>query len=148
MYKTEKSVQMTFENFNQSCGMKLNVRDGWVVVADSIDWAAIEEKYMAFFPSRRGRPAVNARMALGALIIQHKAKLSDRNLVKEVARNPYYRYFIGLESYQAKCPFGHVVLPELRKRFGMDFINEVNEVVVRNARPTPNMRTTGRRGRL
>ena len=137
MYKTEKSVQMTFEDFNQSCGMKLNVRDEWVVVADSIDWAAIEEKYMAFFPSRRGRPALNARMALGALIIQHKAKLSDRNLVKEVARNPYYQYFIGLESYQAKCPFGHGVLPELRKRFGMDFINEVNEVVVRNARPTP-----------
>lgn len=137
MYKTERSVQMTFEDFNQSCGMKLNVRDEWGVVADSIDWPAVEEKYMAFFPSRRGRPAVNARMALGALIIQHKAKLSDRNLVKGVARNPYYQYFIGLESYQAKCPFGHGVLPELRKRFGMDFINEVNEVVVRNARPTP-----------
>ena len=27
MYKAEKSVQMTFEDFNQSCGMKLNVRD-------------------------------------------------------------------------------------------------------------------------
>ena len=68
MYKTEKSVQMTFEGFNQSCGMKLNVRDEWVVIADSIDWAAIEEKYMAFFPSRRGRPAVNARMALAVLV--------------------------------------------------------------------------------
>ena len=137
MYKTEKSVQMTFEDFNQSCGMKLNVRDEWIVVADSIDWVAVETKYKEFFPSKRGRPALNARMALGALIIQHKAKLSDRNLVKEVARNPYYQYFIGMESYQTKCPFGHGVLPELRKRFGMDFINEVNEVVVRNAKPTP-----------
>ena len=137
MYKTEKPAQMTFEDFNQSCGMKLNVHDEWVVVANSIDWAAIEEKYMAFFPSKRGRPAVNARMALGALVIQHKAKLSDRNLVKEVARNPYYQYFIGLGGYQTKCPFGHGVLPELRKRFGMDFINEVNEIVVRSAKPTP-----------
>ena len=137
MYKAEKSGQMTFEDFNQSCGMKLNVRDEWIVVADSIDWAAVEEKYKAFFPSRRGRPAVDARMALGALIIQHKAKLSDRNLVKEVARNPYYQYFIGLERYQTKCPFGHGVLPELRKRFGMDFINGINEIVVRNAKPTP-----------
>ena len=137
MYKAEKPAQMTFEDFNQSCGMKLNVHDEWVVVANSIDWASIEEKYMAFFPSKRGRPAVNARMALGALIIQHKAKLSDRNLVREVARNPYYQYFIGLGGYQTKCPFGHGVLPELRKRFGMDFINEVNEIVVRNAGPTP-----------
>ena len=74
MYKAEKSVQMTFEDFNQSCGMKLNVRDEWIIVANSIDWAAIEEKYMALFPSKRGRPSVSARMALGALIIQHKAK--------------------------------------------------------------------------
>ena len=137
MYKAETSVQMTFEDFNQSCGMKLDVRDEWIVVANSIDWAAVEEKYMQFFPSKRGRPAVDARMALGALIIQHKAKLSDRNLVKEVARNPYYQYFIGLESYQTKCPFGHGVLPELRKRFGMDFINKINEVVISRARPTP-----------
>lgn len=137
MYKAEKSVQMTFEDFNQSCGMKLNARDEWIVVANSIDWGAVEEMYMEFFPSKRGRPAVGARMALGALIIQHKAKLSDRNLVKEVARNPYYQYFIGLESYQTKCPFGHGVLPELRKRFGMDFINKINEVVISRAKPTP-----------
>ena len=137
MYKTEKSVQMTFEDFNQSCGMKLNVQDEWIVVANGIDWAAIEERYMALFPSKRGRPAVGARMALGALIIQHRAKLSDRNLVKEVARNPYYQYFIGLESYRTECPFGHGVLPELRKRFGMEFVNEINELVIKNARPTP-----------
>ena len=66
----------------------------------------------------------------------YKAKLSDLNLGKEVARNPYYQYFIGLESYRTKCPFGHGVLPELRKRFGMDFINEIKEVVVGNANPT------------
>lgn len=129
---------MTFEDFNQYCDMKFNVQDEWIVVANSIDWAAVEERYMAFPPSRRGRPVVvNARMALGDQIIQHRAKLSDPNLVKEVARNPYCQYFIGQESCQAKCPFGHDVLSELRKRFGMDFINEVNEVVVKNARPTP-----------
>ena len=37
MYKAEKSVQMTFEDFNQSCGMKLNVKDEWIVVANSIN---------------------------------------------------------------------------------------------------------------
>lgn len=137
MYKAKKTVQMTFEDFNQSCGMKLNIRDEWIIIANSIDWVAVEKKYMEFFPSKRGRPAVNARMALGALIIQHKAKLSDRNLVKEVARNPYYQYFIGLESYQTTCPFGHGVLPDLRKRFGMDFINEINEVVISQSKPTP-----------
>ena len=27
MYKAEKTVQMTFEDFNQSCGMKLDMND-------------------------------------------------------------------------------------------------------------------------
>lgn len=137
MYKADKSVQLTFEDFNQSCGMKLNVQDRWVVIADRFDWDAVEKKYMEYFPSRRGRPAVNARMALGALIIQLVARLSDRKLIEEIAHNPYYQYFIGLKSYQTECPFKRGVLSELRKRFSMDFINEINELILKNAKPTP-----------
>ena len=55
MYKAVKSVQMTFEDFNQSCGMKLNVRDEWVVVADGIDWAAVERS--TWSPSPRSGAA-------------------------------------------------------------------------------------------
>ena len=137
MYKAEKAEQMTFEDFNQSCGMKLDVRDEWIVAAGRVDWAEVEVKYMAFFPKKRGRPALNARMALGALIIQQRMKLSDRRLIAEIGRNPYYQYFIGMASYQTKCPFKHGVLPELRKRFGMDFIVAVNETILKNAKPTP-----------
>lgn len=137
MYKAEKTAQMTFEDFNQSCGMQLDANDEWVVVAGRVDWNAVEERYMEFFPSRRGRPALGARMALGALIIQLRMRLSDRSLVREIGRNPYYQYFIGMAAYRTKCPFGHGVLPELRKRFGMDFLVAVNETVLENARPTP-----------
>ena len=70
MYKTEKAQQLTFDGFNQSCGMKLNPKDEWVILADLIDWAAVEAEYSALFKSGRGRPAASARMALGALIIQ------------------------------------------------------------------------------
>ena len=137
MYKAEKTVQMTFEDFNQSCGMKLDVNDEWVVVAGRVDWSAVEERYMEFFPSKRGRPALGARMALGALIIQLRMGLSDRKLIKEIGRNPYYQYFIGMAAYQTRCPFKHGVLPELRKRFGMDFLVAVNETILKQARPTP-----------
>ena len=37
MYKAEKTVQMTFEDFNQSCGMKLDVNDECGVVAGRVD---------------------------------------------------------------------------------------------------------------
>ena len=137
MYKAEKTEQMTFEDFNQSCGMKLDMNDEWIVVAERVDWNAVEERYMEFFPSKRGRPALGARMALGALIIQLRMKLSDRRLIKEIGRNPYYQYFIGMAAYQTKCPFKHGVLPELRKRFGMEFLVAINETILKQAKPTP-----------
>ena len=87
MYKAEKAQQLTFDGFNQSCGMKLNPKDEWVILADMIDWKSVEVAYSAHFKSKRGRPAVSARQALGALIIQSRNRLSDRNLVKEIARN-------------------------------------------------------------
>lgn len=72
MYKTEKARQLTFDGFNQSCGMKLNPRDEWVILADMIDWAAVEVEYSALFRSARGRPAASAKLALDALIIIQK----------------------------------------------------------------------------
>ena len=137
MYRAEKTTQLTFEGFNQSCGMKLKGDDEWVRLAGAIPWDAVEEAYGRRFKSGRGRPAVPARIALGALVIQRRMNLSDRNLVKEVARNPYLQYFLGLGEFQPGCPFGHGVLPELRKRIGADFVNAVNELVLEGAGPTP-----------
>ena len=115
----------------------VDVNDEWVVVAGRVDWSAVEERYMEFFPSRRGRPALGARMALGALVIQLRMGLSDRKLIKEIGRNPYCQYFIGMAACQTRCPFRHGVLPELRKRFGMDFLVAVNETILKQAKPTP-----------
>ena len=42
----------------------------YVLLADMIDWAAVETEYSALFKSKRGRPAASARMALGSLISQ------------------------------------------------------------------------------
>ena len=37
MYKASKEQQLTFDGFNQSCGMKLNPKDEYVILADMID---------------------------------------------------------------------------------------------------------------
>ena len=137
MYKTEKTQQLTFDGFNQAMGLKLDPGDEWVVLAGRIDWNAVEVEYSALFKSKRGRPAVSARQALGALIIQKRKGLSDRGLVKEIAQNVSLQYFIGLPSYQPRCPFRHGVLPELRKRLGKDFLVKVNEDFLKDAKPTP-----------
>ena len=137
MYKkTEQLSQAEFGDFNQSCGIALNKDDEWVRIADSFDWNSVEREYMDLFKSGRGRPAVAARIALGALIIQKRMRLSDRELVKEIARNPYYQYFLGLPKYQKTCPFRRGVLSQLRKRFGLDILKRINEAFLRCANST------------
>ena len=134
--KTEESMQPDFWDFNQTCGIALNRDDEWIRLADRIDWDAVEAEYRKHFKSGRGRPALSARIALGALIIQKKTGLSDRELIKEIARNPYYQYFIGLPGFRSECPFRHGVLPDLRKRFGIDIILRINEMILETSGPT------------
>ena len=105
---------------------------------DMMPWEAIESEYSKRFPSKRGRPAKSARIALGALIIKlgHESE-RVAGLVDEIARNPYYQYFIGLESYQTKCPFVASALTFFRKGLSEEMINTMNEAFLKLAKPTP-----------
>ena len=114
----------------------MNKDDEWVRIAGRIDRDAAEEAYSGLFPSRRGRPAILVRMALGALIIQKRMKLSDRELEKEIARNPYCQHFMGLRGYRNVSPVKHGVMPELRKRFSKDVLVEISEKFLKAAKPT------------
>ena len=90
MYKTQSdSHQITFQDFNQSCGMQLDMDNQWVHMAAYIPWAQLEAKYAEMFPSKTGCPAKPLRMALGSLIIQKRLGVSDRKLVAAIAENPY-----------------------------------------------------------
>lgn len=137
MYKYPGEHQITFFDFNQSCGMQLDPHNEWVILADKIDWKSMEKKYAAMFPSQTGRPAKPLRMALGSLIIQKRKNLSDRALMKEIAENPYLQYFIGLEKYEQKEPFRATSLVAFRKRFNSDFLMEANELYLSGAESTP-----------
>ena len=52
--------------------------------------------YAINFSVERGAPALNFRMALGALMIKEKLGISDRETVEQIKKNPYLQYFIGL----------------------------------------------------
>ena len=53
MYKTVIGHQITFFDFNQSCGMQLDEKNEWVVLSTRIDWDALEKLYASLFPSHR-----------------------------------------------------------------------------------------------
>ena len=137
MYKALPAVQIVFDGFNQSLGMKLSADNEWCRLADRIDWGVVEKLYSENFKSRRGHPATLARQALGALIIQKRMKLSDRALVKAISENPYYQYFIGQASFTPSCPFTYSTLALIRKRITVEMLQAVNEAFLEDAEPTP-----------
>lgn len=128
MYKPIDKLQHSFLDFNQPMGLHMNPDNRWVRLADRIPWDEFEVKYAKLFPSDTGNVAKPLRMALGALIIQTKFQFSDRELVEQIAENPYLQYFIGLPGFREEAPFDASTLVLFRKRISADMLMEVNGV--------------------
>ena len=136
MYKTDQGHQISFYDFNQSCGMQLDPANEWVVLAKRIPWSDCEKMYVGNFPSDTGRPAFPVRVALGSLIIQKRKKLSDRELVKGIQESPYLQYFIGFSKFHHSPPFSAPILVTFRKRIDVEFLAKVNDMILENSSPT------------
>ena len=146
-YKPAVNRQLAFDDFNQSCGMQLDPRNEWCILAGRIDWSAAEARYAACFKSGKGHPAVPLRQAMGALVIQKRMGLSDRALVKAIAENPYYQYFIGLASFPVKRPFTCSTLPLFRRRISAEMLMAANESFLKDSPSTPEHRDAQPKGK-
>jgi len=136
MYKKDSGHQISFYDFNQSCGMQLDTSNEWIILSERIPWEACEEMYAEMFPSKTGHPALPVRVALGALIIKQRKHLSDRDLVKEIKESPYLQYFIGFPKFQKEEPFTAPALVYFRKRINVDFLATVNDMILERSTPT------------
>ena len=127
MYKTITNVQISFDDFNQSCGMQLDKDNEWVRLSEIIPWNEFEEGYEKNFPGTNGRVAYSFRVAFGSLFIQTRLNLKDRALVKTICENPYLQYFIGYQKFDKEKPFAPTSLVYFRKRMRPEFLQDVNE---------------------
>ena len=130
MYKSIDKLQHSFLDFNQPLGLHMNQDNRWIKLADRIPWDEFEIKYARLFPSDTGNVVKPLRMALGALIIQTKFQFSDRELVEQIAENPYLQYFIGLPGFREEAPFDASTLVLFRKRISAEMLMEVNEYLL------------------
>ncbi len=127
---TERQILLP-DDFFLPFGGKLNKENRWVKLAQMIPWYRVEEHYGERFKSwSKGQKAYSVRVALGALIIQERLGLSDRETVRQITENPYLQYFIGLSSFQEEPPFHPSLMTHFRKRLGPDVIQQVNEWIV------------------
>ncbi|WP_188883507.1 IS5 family transposase, partial [Alicyclobacillus cellulosilyticus] len=128
MFRPSENQMILPGDFFLPFGGKLNENNRWVKLAQMIPWWKVEKHYGEQFRSRTmGQEAYPVRMALGALIIQQRLGLSDRETVQQITENPYLQYFIGLPKFQDEPPFHPSLMTHFRKRLGPDIINQVNE---------------------
>ena len=131
MYKTPDYdyEQLSFTSFNSTCGMQLDPDNEWICIARKLPWRAWESLYSVLFPSGTGNVAKPCRMVIGSLIIQMRMGFTDRDLVLQIQQNPYYQYFIGLESFQHDAPYSRTLLVEWRKRLDLELVIKVNDML-------------------
>lgn len=130
MYKKQNQVQISFDDFNQPFGMRLNPNNRWVQKASLIPWKALEERYSELFNLKLGTIGKPFRMMFGAQLIKQGYSLSDEETVELIRENPYMQFFIGLSGYQDEKPFAASSLSNFRKRLTSGLLKELEEMKI------------------
>ena len=115
-YRSQK--QLPLADFEWPFQVALDAQNRWVKLSQCIPWDDLAEGYYCGFSAGQGRPAKDARLVIGAVIIKHKLCLSDEETVQQIQENPYLQYFVGLPGYQMQVPFVPSLFVEIRKRMG------------------------------
>ncbi len=84
-------------------------------LAREIDWGFLDGRFSSVCRAGPGQPPLPTRLVAGLLILKDLHDLSDEALC---ARNPYYQFFCGEESFQHVLPFDRSSLTRWRQRLG------------------------------
>lgn len=108
-------------------GGKLRADNRWVKLAELMPWDFIEDIYAENMSLDNGAPAINSRIAFGAITIKENENLVDERVVENIAENPYMQYFLGLHEFTNEPLFDPSMMVHFRKRFPADKIEEINK---------------------
>ncbi len=132
MYVFQHAGQLSIEEFYTPFGGKLDANNRWVLLRNLIPWMPLEGQYAPQFSAKTGAPAKPFQMAFGALYIQQRLGVTDRETVQLITESPYLQFFIGLSAYQAMPPFDPSMMVHFRKRIGPDLIKICNDMTKAN----------------
>ena len=101
-----------------------------IKLATHIPWDELANAYYSSFHHRHGRPAKDARLIIGAVIIKHKLCLSDEETIEQIQENLYYQYLVGLKIFQTKAIFAPSLFIEIRKRMGKHVFKSFEQSII------------------
>ncbi len=108
-------------------GGKLNPDNRWLKIAELIPWDELEDEYRKHFSEGMGRPALDGRLVIGAMLLRHMMNVSDEEIELRIQESPYLQAFCGFEDFQTKKLFDESSLSRLRKRLGTRFFKELED---------------------
>ncbi len=123
--------QLILSGFETPFDNKLDQSNRWIKLAHQIPWDNIVNVYtQTLFNDTTGASNINPRVVLGCIMIKHMCNLSDEETILQIQENMYMQYFIGYSSFSNEAPFDPSLFVEIRKRFGVEQINSINEKIV------------------
>lgn len=132
MIRHKNPNQLKFDAFKTPFEMNMNRKNRWVLLSELLPWEELIKIYNKSM-SNFGRPALDARIAIGAMIIKAKLGLSDEETVEMIRENVFMQYFLGLEDYQEERLFDPSLLVHIRERMGKEMVDEMNNMIVAKA---------------
>jgi hypothetical protein len=131
MVKYTSHRQLSFEEFETHLGKPLDGNNRWVRLSNHIPWDDLVAIYARSLRSDFGRPSVDARVVIGAMLIKHIKSLTDEETIEEIRENPYLQYFIGLKEFSYERVFDPSLFVTLRKRMGVAVFDEMTEAFIK-----------------
>ena len=103
-----------------------------LVLANKIDWDAIESSLKPFY-KLRGRRAKNVRLMVGLHLLKHRFDLSDADVVQGLSENLYWMAFCGMEGELASATWVKALdsstMTNFRKRIGAKGVSQIEDVI-------------------
>lgn len=131
MYKRHTGQVSMLEDPELFGSLPLDPNNRWIKLSKLVPWHEFDLKYRENFRSKKGQPACDSRMALGAILIKPAYKgLSDEDLKQVIAENPYLQYFLGLHEYRYECPFDSSMMTRFRQRITPEMLAWVNDQII------------------
>jgi len=130
MVKYSSTKQLSFAEFRTPFEKGIDGNNRWVRLAEQIPRDELARIYTKSLRDDFGRPAVDARVVIGAMIIKYKKCLSDEETIEEICENPYLRFFLGFSEFTHRRIFDPSLFVTVRKRLGLDVFEKMTQAFI------------------
>lgn len=134
MIRYTPSSDRSLSDFKTPFEQSLSPDNRWVKMAELVPWDEMAKVFFSSLSANHGRPTVDLRIVLGALMVKHIQGLSDEDTIRYIQENVYAQYFVGLRHFQTKPVFAPSLFVEIRKRLGKAGSAKLNDLMIKRGR--------------